>query len=60
MQHTKIKTFEDACKSLGLNPKKIIPDFSVYPKKHQKGMIAHSRTEVRVRVIVIVVVIREA
>ena len=39
----KIKTFEDACKALGLDPKKSLPDFSGYPEKHAKGMIAHAK-----------------
>ena len=38
-----IKTFEDACQVLGLDPKKAIPDFSVFPKQHQKAMEAHAK-----------------
>jgi len=37
---TKIKTFEAACKSLGLNPKSL-PDVSKLPVKHRKALIAH-------------------
>jgi hypothetical protein len=43
MSHEKIKTFEGACKSLKLNPKKVLPDFSSYPKQHHAGMIAHAK-----------------
>ena len=38
-----IKTFEDACKALKLDPEKVIPDFSMFPEKHQKAMIAHAK-----------------
>ena len=40
---TQIKTFADACKVEGLNSKKVIPDFSSYPKQDQKAMIAHAK-----------------
>lgn len=43
MTHTKIKTFEAACKALKLNPKKCLPDFSSFPKQHHTGMIAHAK-----------------
>jgi len=33
----KIKTFEDACKIEGLDPKKVIPDFSCYPEADRKA-----------------------
>ena len=36
----KIKTFEDACKALGLDPGKL-PDVSMLPEKHQKALVAH-------------------
>ena len=36
-----LKTFEDACKVERLDPKKVVPDFSAFPKKDQKAMIAH-------------------
>ncbi len=39
----KIKTFEDACKLEGLDPKKVIPDFSCYPEKDRKSMEAHAK-----------------
>jgi len=38
-----IKTFEDACKSLGLDPSNVIPDFSLFPEKDRKAMIAHCK-----------------
>ena len=36
----KIKTFEDACKKLGIDPKHL-PDVSMFPEIHQKAIIAH-------------------
>jgi hypothetical protein len=39
----KIKTFEDACKKLGLDPVKVIPDFSMYPEQDKKALIAHAK-----------------
>ena len=47
--YTDLKTFEDACKALSLDPKKVIPDFSCYPEKDQKSMIAHSKLVIIVR-----------
>ena len=41
--HTKIKTFEDACIKLGVDPEKVLPDFSMFPKQHQKAMTAHAK-----------------
>lgn len=38
-----IKTFEDACTALGLNPETVLPDFSLFPEKHQKAMTAHAK-----------------
>jgi len=38
-----IKTFEDACKALKLDAKKVLPDVSAMPKKHQAALIAHSK-----------------
>ncbi|UOY07739.1 hypothetical protein L0P88_04110 [Muricauda sp. SCSIO 64092] len=38
-----IKTFEDACKVLGLDPEKVIPDFSMFQEEHQKAMVAHAK-----------------
>lgn len=37
-----IKTFEDACKALGLDPTKL-PDFSMMPEKHQNALLAHAK-----------------
>ena len=39
----KIKTFEAACKALGLDPKTAIPDFSCYPVEDHAAMIAHCK-----------------
>lgn len=36
---TEIKTFDDACKALNIEP--TIPDFSASPAKHQKALTAH-------------------
>ena len=36
---TKIKTFESACKALGI--KTLLPEVSAMPEKHQKALIAH-------------------
>ena len=38
-----LKTFEDACKVEGLDPKKVIPDFSCYPEQDRKAMEAHAK-----------------
>lgn len=43
MDHTQIKTFEDACKALNLDANNIIPDFSAYPEKHRAAMVAESK-----------------
>lgn len=40
MSHTKIKTFEDACKKLGVNPLSL-PDVSMIPEKHRNYTIAN-------------------
>jgi hypothetical protein len=45
----KLKTFEDACKIEGLDPKKVIPDFSCYPEKDRKSMEAHAKLVIVVR-----------
>ena len=42
-KYTEIKTFEDACEFLNLNPKEVIPSFLNYPKNDRKSMIAHSK-----------------
>lgn len=39
MKYTEIKTFEDACKALGIEP--TVPNFSATPLKHQKALAAH-------------------
>ncbi|WP_282037277.1 hypothetical protein [Aquimarina algiphila] len=44
-----LKTFEGACKVEGLDPKKVIPDFSCYPEKDRKSMIAHAKLVIIVR-----------
>jgi hypothetical protein len=38
-----LKTFEDACKVEGLDAEKVIPDFSCYPEKNRKAMVAHAK-----------------
>lgn len=35
-----IKTFEDACKTLNLDPEKVLPDVSAFPPPHQAALIA--------------------
>ncbi len=47
--YTDIKTFEDACKVLALDPNKVIPDFSCYPEKDRTSMIAHAKLVIIVR-----------
>lgn len=37
-----IKTFEDACKALGLNPSESLPVVTGMPEKYQAAAIAHS------------------
>ncbi|WP_438423094.1 hypothetical protein [Aquimarina macrocephali] len=44
-----LKTFEEACKVEGLDPEKVIPDFSCYPEKDRASMIAHSKLVIIVR-----------
>jgi hypothetical protein len=44
-----LKTFEDACKVEGLDPEKVLPDFSNYPSKDQKSMLAHAKLVIIVR-----------
>ena len=43
MAKPKIKTFEDACKALKLDPVKVLPKVSGMPKHHQEAMIAHAQ-----------------
>jgi hypothetical protein len=33
-------TFKQACKNQGYDPDKIMPDFSMYPEKHRKALVA--------------------
>ena len=40
---TDVKTFEDACRVEKLDPKKVIPDFKLFPTKDRKAMIAHAK-----------------
>ncbi len=51
MNYTDIKTFEAACKVEKLNPKKVIPDFKLYPVKDRKAMIAHAKLVIIARVL---------
>lgn len=51
MNYTDIKTFEDACKVEKLDPKKVIPDFKLYPAKDKKAMIAHAKLVIIARAI---------
>ena len=39
----KIKTFEDACKALNIDPSKALLDVSGMPVHHQKATIAHAK-----------------
>ena len=40
--YTEIKTFEDACKAINVEPT-IIPDFSFFPEADREAMIAHAK-----------------
>jgi len=40
--YTEIKTFEDACKAINVEPT-IIPDFSLFPESDQQAIIAHAK-----------------
>jgi len=40
---TKIKTFAQACKKLGLNPERCLPGVSRVPKKHQAATLAGAK-----------------
>lgn len=48
-KYTDLKTFEDACKVLALDPNTVIPDFSCYPEKDQVSMVAHAKLVIIVR-----------
>lgn len=39
----KIKTFEEACKALKLDPVKSLPNVTGMPKLHQAAIIAHAK-----------------
>lgn len=41
--YTDIKTFEDACKILSLNPDNVIPDFTFFPEADKQAMIDHAK-----------------
>jgi hypothetical protein len=43
MNLKQLTTFEVACSVEGLEAKKVLPDFSSYPKKDRKAMIAHAK-----------------
>lgn len=47
----KIESFEDACKAEDLNPETVIPDFSCYPEKDRKSMVAHAKLVIIVRAV---------
>ena len=47
--YTDLKTFEDACKAEGLDPKKVLPDFTCYPEQDQKALEAHAKLVIIVR-----------
>jgi hypothetical protein len=40
--YTEIKTFEDACKAINVEPT-IIPDFSLFPELDRQAMIDHAK-----------------
>ena len=40
---TDLKTFEDACRVEKLDPKKVIPDFKLFPKRDRDAMVAHAK-----------------
>lgn len=43
MQLEDLTSFEDACKVEGLNSETVIPDFSCYPEKARRSMIATAK-----------------
>jgi hypothetical protein len=43
MATSKIKTFAAACKALKLDPAKILPDVSGFPKEHREALLAHAQ-----------------
>lgn len=42
MKYNEIKTFEDACKALGIDAN-ALPDFSMMPEHHRKALVAHCK-----------------
>ena len=40
--YTEIKTFEDGCKKLSINPANL-PDCSMLPELHRKALLAHTK-----------------
>ena len=47
--YNEIKTFEDACNIEGLDPEKVLPDFSCYPEKDREALLAHAKLIIIVR-----------
>lgn len=37
-----IKSFEEACQYKGLDPQKVLPDVSGFPKEHQQAIVSHA------------------
>lgn len=46
-----VKTFAQACKHKGLDPKTILPDVSSFPKEHQKALLATAKAYIIVAVL---------
>lgn len=38
-----VKTFEEACQAKGIDPEKVLPDFSCYPEEHRPALIAAAK-----------------
>lgn len=47
--YNEIKTFEDACKIQGIDPKKVLPNFSNYPEGDREALLAHAKLVIIVR-----------
>ena len=47
----KIKTFEDACKSLNVDSEKVLPDVSAFPLVHQKALTAAAKLMIIITVL---------
>lgn len=43
MKLQELKTFENACEVLGLDPEKVLPDFSCYPEADRKALEAQAK-----------------